>query len=79
MSKGEGLQVDDVIELLSILADESNLRVTVKESLKGGLVTGIGALLGGLVGGKTGLLLGKHFVTCLHLVNWDVYITVVVI
>lgn len=58
MSKGDGLQVDDVIQLLSLLADDAKLRVTVKESLKGGLLAGAGALLGGLIGGKTGLLLG---------------------
>ena len=73
MSKSEGLQVDDVIQLLSVLADESNLRVTVKESLKGGLITGIGAVLGGLIGGKSGLLLGKYSTVASGLVNCDIY------
>lgn len=54
----EGLQIDDVIQILSVLADEANLRVTVKESLKGGLITGVTTVLGGLIGGRIGLAIG---------------------
>ena len=54
------VDVQDVIQLLSILADESNLRATAKESLKGGLIAGVATVVGGLLGGRNGLILGKY-------------------
>lgn len=66
----EGLQIDDVIQILSILADEANLRVTVKESLKGGLITGLTTVLGGLIGGRIGLAVGKLLTLLYHQLYW---------
>lgn len=43
---------------LADIADNEDLRVTVKSSVKGAGITAIGALLGGLVGGRRGLLAG---------------------
>jgi len=40
------------------LSEENGLRVTVKESIKGGVIAGCGALAGGLVGGPVGIAVG---------------------
>ncbi|XP_002128326.2 protein C19orf12 homolog [Ciona intestinalis] len=52
------LRVDDVMQLLSTLAREQNLRVTVTESARGGLMAGAGAFIGGLIGGPVGIAAG---------------------
>ncbi|XP_035680434.1 protein C19orf12 homolog [Branchiostoma floridae] len=52
------IRLDHVMHLLSTLAQEENLRVAVKESLKGGLLTGMVAAAGGLLGGPPGLAVG---------------------
>jgi len=48
----------DVMALLAQLADEDNMRVTVRGSAWGGVVTGLSAFLGGVALGPPGLLLG---------------------
>ena len=53
------VDVSDVIDVLGILANERNLRVTVSESLKGGLLTGATTVVGGLLGGPVGLAIGS--------------------
>ncbi|KAI0234732.1 hypothetical protein LSAT2_014946 [Lamellibrachia satsuma] len=52
------LDVDDVLQLLAQLADDTELRVTVKESLKGGVITGAAAVIGGVLLGPPGLAIG---------------------
>lgn len=54
------LDVDDVLQLLAQLADDTELRVTVKESLKGGVITGAAAVIGGVLLGPPGLAIGKY-------------------
>ncbi|KAK2191302.1 hypothetical protein NP493_54g00037 [Ridgeia piscesae] len=52
------LDVDDVLQLLAELADDDGLKVTVTESLKGGLITGLTAVVGGMLMGPAGLAIG---------------------
>ncbi|GBM37840.1 hypothetical protein AVEN_84540-1 [Araneus ventricosus] len=49
------ISTSDVIELLCTLAEEERLKVTLSESLKGGLITGIAAALGAFLLGPMGL------------------------
>ncbi|XP_072013868.1 uncharacterized protein [Amphiura filiformis] len=49
---------EELVRLLAILAEEENLRVTVKETLKGGAMAGAGAVIGGMCGGPVGLAVG---------------------
>ena len=43
---------------MAILADEDQLKVTMKNSAYGGVVAGVTTTVGGLLGGPPGLLLG---------------------
>ena len=53
------IEVDDVMQLLCTLSDEADLKVSVKESVKGGVITGMAATAGALVMGPPGLAIGK--------------------
>ncbi|XP_068695070.1 protein C19orf12 homolog [Montipora foliosa] len=44
--------------VMSILADEDQLKVTVKTSAYGGVVAGVTTTIGGLIAGPAGLLVG---------------------
>lgn len=46
------------LEVVGEIFQEENIKICVKESVKGGLITGVSTLVGGLLGGKTGLLAG---------------------
>ena len=48
----------DLQRVLAILADEDQLKVTVKSSVYGGLLAGVMTTVGGLLGGPPGLLVG---------------------
>lgn len=50
----------ELLNALEILARDRNLRVTVQESLKGGILTGVFATIGGIVGGPVGLAAGIY-------------------
>ncbi|XP_071959636.1 protein C19orf12 homolog isoform X2 [Antedon mediterranea] len=52
------VSADELIRLLSVLAEEENLRVTVKETMKAGVMAGTGATIGGLMGGPLGIAVG---------------------
>ncbi|GFT64004.1 uncharacterized protein NPIL_530701 [Nephila pilipes] len=52
------ISTSDVIDLLCTLAEEERLKVTLSESLKGGLITGAGAAVGGLLLGPIGFPIG---------------------
>uniref|UniRef100_H2YNG2 Uncharacterized protein n=1 Tax=Ciona savignyi TaxID=51511 RepID=H2YNG2_CIOSA len=52
------LQTNDVMQLLVTLAQEENIKVTVTQSLRGGLLAGVGAFAGGLIGGPVGMAIG---------------------
>lgn len=51
-------QITKVLEVVGEIFQEENIKICVKESVKGGLITGVSTLIGGLLGGKTGLLAG---------------------
>ncbi|XP_071959635.1 uncharacterized protein [Antedon mediterranea] len=53
------VSADELIRLLSVLAEEENLRVTVKETMKAGVMAGTGATIGGLMGGPLGIAVGS--------------------
>ncbi|XP_065366525.1 protein C19orf12 homolog [Calliphora vicina] len=48
----------ELIEAISVLADEQNVRVTVKQSGKGAIVCGACCFAGGLLLGPAGLAIG---------------------
>ncbi|GFQ94341.1 uncharacterized protein TNCT_246021 [Trichonephila clavata] len=52
------ISTSDVIDLLCTLAEEERLKVTLSESLKGGVITGFGAVVGGLLLGPMGFPIG---------------------
>lgn len=48
----------DLQRIIAVLADEEELKATVKGSLKGGILAGITTTVGGLVAGPPGLMVG---------------------
>ncbi|XP_011670547.2 protein C19orf12 homolog isoform X2 [Strongylocentrotus purpuratus] len=52
------ISAEELVRLLAILAEEENMKVTVKETLKGGAIAGAGAVIGGMCGGPMGLAVG---------------------
>lgn len=48
----------DLQRVLAILADEDQLKVTVKSSMYGGVLAGVMTSVGGLLGGPPGLFVG---------------------
>ncbi|XP_028392337.1 protein C19orf12 homolog [Dendronephthya gigantea] len=49
---------DELVDVLAKLAKDNNLQVSVKQSLKGGVIAGTGATVGGLLGGPIGIGVG---------------------
>jgi hypothetical protein len=60
---------DDLVDVLSKLAKDENLQVSVKQSLKGGVIAGTGATVGGLLGGPIGIAVGATVGMCLYFVS----------
>ncbi len=52
------IETADFIQVISIIGDESGLRVAVVESIKGGIVAGVSCAVGGILLGPPGLALG---------------------
>lgn len=52
------VDVEEFLQGLSLLADNENVRFTVKQSGKGAAVCGAMCFVGGLVGGPVGLAVG---------------------
>ena len=48
----------DILNIITTLGDDKNLRITVKQSAKGGLIAGISCAVGGLLAGPPGLAVG---------------------
>ncbi|KAL4108007.1 hypothetical protein QTP88_018270 [Uroleucon formosanum] len=46
------------LQVVGEIFQEENIKICVKESVKGGLIAGIATLVGGLLGGKSGLIAG---------------------
>merc|ERR1712226_1445631 len=55
----------DILTIITTLGDDENLRITVKQSAKGGLIAGISCAVGGLIGGPPGLAVGGAAGGCL--------------
>jgi len=49
---------NELISVAQQLSEQQNLRVTVKESMKGACIAGGGAFVGGIIGGPVGLAIG---------------------
>lgn len=52
------IRTDEIIGIVTKLSDETGLKVTLNESVKGGLITGTICTIGGLILGPVGLALG---------------------
>ncbi|MPC35743.1 hypothetical protein E2C01_029177 [Portunus trituberculatus] len=48
----------EVLSLVTQVCEEEKLQVSIKESLKGGLIAGTTTTIGGLLGGPIGLAIG---------------------
>ena len=53
------VDINDLIDILATLCDDENLRVSVKESLKSGLIAGTMTTVGGILAGPAGVAIGK--------------------
>uniref|UniRef100_A0A6B2E9Q5 Uncharacterized protein n=1 Tax=Phlebotomus kandelakii TaxID=1109342 RepID=A0A6B2E9Q5_9DIPT len=58
------IHTQELLEAVAELADQENMRATVKGSAKGALVCGAGAFIGGILGGPVGLALGGTAGAC---------------
>lgn len=52
------VNTDAILSVVAQLAEQENLRVTVRESAKGACIVGSSAFAGGIVGGPVGLCIG---------------------
>lgn len=52
------VDTEELLRGISMLADNRNMRVTLKQSGKGAAVCGVMCFIGGLVGGPVGLAVG---------------------
>ena len=59
------IQYKDILNIITTIGDDENLRITVKQSAKGGLIAGISCAVGGLIGGPRGLAVGGAAGGCL--------------
>lgn len=68
---------DELLDFLCRLSDEENLRVTVKQCAKGGLITGASAMLAALFMGPVGFAVGGAVGGCVAaVVTRDQFMTV---
>ena len=49
----------EILSLVTQVCEEEKLQVSIKESLKGGLLAGTTTTIGGLLGGPIGLAIGE--------------------
>ena len=59
------IKYEDILKVISTLCDDENLRITVKQSAKGGLIAGVSCAVGGLIAGPPGLAVGGAAGGCL--------------
>ena len=59
------IKYEDILKVITTLGDDENLRITVKQSAKGGLIAGVSCTVGGLVAGPPGLAIGGAVGGCL--------------
>jgi hypothetical protein len=58
-------RTDEIVNIISKLSDESGLKVTVNESVKGGVIAGTACTIGGVLLGPPGLAIGGAIGGCL--------------
>uniref|UniRef100_A0A1L8D9Z8 Putative conserved plasma membrane protein n=1 Tax=Nyssomyia neivai TaxID=330878 RepID=A0A1L8D9Z8_9DIPT len=58
------IHTQELLEVASKLAEQENMRATVKGSAKGALVCAAGAFIGGILGGPVGLAVGGSAGAC---------------
>ncbi|XP_055703447.1 protein C19orf12 homolog [Phlebotomus papatasi] len=58
------IHTQELLEAASELADQANMRATVKGSAKAALVCGAGAFIGGILGGPAGIAVGGTAGAC---------------
>lgn len=51
----------ELILLVSDVTRHEDIRISIKSSVKGGVITGVAATLGGILLGPPGLVIGKCF------------------
>ena len=59
------IKYEDILKIITVLGDDENLRITVKQSAKGGLIAGFSCAVGGLIAGPPGLAVGGAVGGCL--------------
>ena len=59
------IKYEDILKVITTLGDDENLRITVKQSAKGGLIAGVICAIGGLLAGPVGLIFGGAAGGCL--------------
>ncbi|XP_054710953.1 protein C19orf12 homolog [Uloborus diversus] len=64
LNRAMPVNTSEIIDLLCTVAEEERLKVTLSESLKGGLLTGGAAVVGGLALGPIGLAIGGTLGGC---------------
>ncbi|XP_077982318.1 protein C19orf12 homolog [Glandiceps talaboti] len=52
------VNAEELIRLLAMLSEEEQMKVAVRQTLKGGLIAGSFATVGGLLGGPVGIAVG---------------------
>ena len=63
------IRTDEILSILSKLSDESGLKVTVHQSVKGGVVAGTACTIGGVLLGPPGLAIGGMHSGCRGYIN----------
>lgn len=56
-----GISWEQILSVLSVICEEEELLVTVRESGKGALKAEVATFLGGLIAGSAGILAGETF------------------
>jgi len=65
------IRTDEMVRVLSKLSDESGLKVTVNQSVKGGLIAGSACTIGGMILGPSGLAIGGAIGGCIAYILGD--------
>ena len=59
------IKYEDILKVITTLGDDENLKITIKQSAKGGLIAGVSCAVGGLIAGPPGLAVGGAAGGCL--------------
>ena len=59
------IKYEDILKVITTLGDDENLKITIKQSAKCGLIAGVSCAVGGLIAGPPGLAVGGAAGGCL--------------